>query len=344
MSKQSLTRAEYRRAKLAKNLADRPDFKPAVQGETAVRWMETLSEEDRLQAYQLADQMDTKNHDALISFGLPAQSKMLTLTDSMLEQVKKKDIGAAGEVIAELMQKFDEVSLAGLGEEPKSFFQRLFRKHSSSIRETVSKYQRASAQIDRIIVRLERSKEMLSVDIDRLERLYLDNQDYIRKLTVYIAAGQMKLDQLYGKNIPERKQWAANDPAKIQEVTDLLQFADLLEKRVYDMKIGRETAMQNASQIRMLQHTNEVLIEKIQSSILTTIPVWKNQMSIALTMIRKQQAQAVRHQVSETNGELANRQLEFMKNGYDSTEIELAKKTQENLVLMLRETLREIRK
>ncbi|MEH7124614.1 toxic anion resistance protein [Bacillus sp. JJ1532] len=319
--------------------------------EKPVKLIDVIPEENRQMAYELAKQIDPTNHQAMISYGTPAQSKLLSFSNSMLEQVQKKDIGEVGEIISELMMKFNEVNPDDLKGEKSSFLSRMFGRISSSIQETLSRYQKTGAQIDRISVKLERSKNILLSDVVMLERLYENNKEYFHALNVYIAAGEIKLEELHDVTIPalRKKAEESNDQMKFQEVNDMIQFADRLDKRLYDLKLSREITIQSAPQIRLIQNTNQALVEKIQSSIMTAIPLWKNQVAIALTLIRQRHAVEAQKQVSKTTNELLLKNAEMLKTNTIETarenergivDIETLKKTQENLISTLEETLR----
>lgn len=316
-----------------------------------VKLIDVIPEESRQKAYQLAEQIDPKNHQGMISYGISAQSKLLSFSNAMLEQVQKKDIGEVGEIISELMQKFNEINPDDLKREKPSFLARLFGRISSSIQETLSKYQKTGAQIDRISIKLERSKNILLSDIVMLDKLYEHNKEYFHALNIYIAAGEMKLEELHEKIIPALKEEAeaSNDQMKLQEVNDMIQFAERLDKRLYDLKLSREVTIQSAPQIRLIQNTNQVLVEKIQSSIMTAIPLWKNQVAIALTLIRQRHALEAQKQVSKTTNELLLKNAEMLKTNMIETakenergliDIDTLKKTQESLVSTLEETMR----
>lgn len=176
-----------------------------TQEKKELRLIDRIPEENRARAYQLAQQIDPKNHEAVISFGTPAQSKLLSFSHVMLEHVQKKDVGEVGEIISDLMKKLNEVNPDELNPERKSLLARMFGKFSNSVQEVLSKYQKTGAQIDRISVKLERSKSALISDINMLEKLYENNKEYFHALNVYIAAGEIKLDELYTKTIPELK-------------------------------------------------------------------------------------------------------------------------------------------
>jgi uncharacterized protein YaaN involved in tellurite resistance len=324
---------------------------PQLQEAKPTKLIDVIPEENRAKAYQLAEQIDPKNHQAMITYGTQAQGKLLSFSHTMLEHVQKKDIGEVGEIISDLMKRLDEVNPDELKDGKPSFFGRMFGKISNSLQEVLSKYQKTGAQIDRISVKLDRSKNVLLSDIKLLEQLYETNKEYFHALNVYIAAGEIKLEELHQKTIPEMKRAAAatNDQMKVQEVNDMIQFADRLDKRLYDLKLSREITIQSAPQIRLIQNTNQALVEKIQSSIMTAIPLWKNQVAIALTLIRQRHAVEAQKKVSQTTNELLLKNAEMLKTNTIETakenerglvDIETLKKTQENLITTLEETMR----
>ncbi|MFJ7511204.1 toxic anion resistance protein [Peribacillus simplex] len=325
--------------------------KVSSQEAKPVKLIDVIPEENRAKAYQLAEQIDPTNHQAMISYGTPAQSKLLTFSNSMLEHVQKKDVGEVGNIISDLMKKLNELSPDELKPDKPSFFARMFGKLSGSVQEVLSKYQKTGAQIDRISVKLDRSKNILLSDIVILEKLYETNKDYFQALNVYIAAGEIKLEEIHEKTIPELRKSAesSNDQMKFQEVNDMLQFAERLDKRLHDLKLSREITIQSAPQIRLIQNTNQALVEKIQSSIMTAIPLWKNQVAIALTLIRQRHAVEAQKQVSKTTNELLLKNSEMLKTNTIETakenerglvDIETLKSTQANLITTLEETMR----
>ncbi|MEW8972327.1 MAG: toxic anion resistance protein [Mesobacillus sp.] len=339
---------------LANPFSDTPELamQPQVkEGAKPVKLIDVIPPENRERAYQLAAQIDPKNQQAMITYGSQAQGKLLTFSHAMLEHVQKKDVGEVGDIINDLMKHLNEMNPEELKPEKQSFFSKIFGKISGSVQEILSKYQKTSAQIDRISVKLDRSKNVLLSDIGMLEKLYETNKEYFNALNIYIAAGELKLEELHQKTIPELKRAAeaSQDQMKFQEVNDMLQFADRLDKRLYDLKLSREITIQSAPQIRLIQNTNQALVEKIQSSIVTAIPLWKNQVAIALTLIRQRHAVEAQKQVSKTTNELLLKNAEMLKTNTIETakenerglvEIETLKKTQENLITTLEETLR----
>ncbi|WP_256242427.1 toxic anion resistance protein [Bacillus sp. V3B] len=319
--------------------------------ERPMRVIDTLTEENKQKAHGLAQQIDPRNHQAITLYGTQAQSKLLNFSHSMLEHVQNKDVGEIGDILGDLMKKLEQVNPDELVPEKRNFFSRLFGKISSSVNEILSKYQKTGAQIDRITVKLDHCKKALMTDNMMLEQLYENNKEYFLALNVYIAAGEIKLEELQTVTIPELKQKAekSQDQMDFQDVNDMMQFADRLEKRMYDLKLSRQITTQSAPQIRLIQNTNQALVEKIQSSIMTAIPLWKNQIAIALTLIRQRSAVEAQKQVSKTTNNLLLKNAEMLKTNTIETakenergivDIETLKKTQENLVSTLEETLR----
>lgn len=315
------------------------------------RLIDSLPEESKQKAIGLAQQIDPKNPQTIILYGTQAQSKLLNFSHSMLDHVQNKDVGEIGDILSELMSKLEQVNPDELQLGKQNIFARLFGKVSSSVNEVLSKYQKTGAQIDRITVKLDHCKKALMTDNMMLEQLYEKNKEYFLALNIYIAAGEVKIEELETKTIPELKRKAeiSQDQMDFQDVNDMMQFADRLDKRMYDLKLSRQITTQSAPQIRLIQNTNQALVEKIQSSIMTAIPLWKNQIAIALTLIRQRSAVEAQKQVSKTTNDLLLKNAEMLKTNTIETakenergivDIETLKKTQENLVSTLEETLR----
>jgi uncharacterized protein YaaN involved in tellurite resistance len=315
------------------------------KGETAetVRLIDVLPPENQKRAYELAAKLDPTNHRIMISYGAEAQKKLLSFSHMMIEHVQRKDVGEVGDVVGELMERLNEINPDELRVEKKGFFRRLFSRPSKSVQEVFSNYQKASAQIDRMSVRLERSKNVLTADIHLLEQLYENNKTYFQDLNVYIAAAEMKYEEMTEKLIPEKKKLAeeSGDRMKLQEVNDFIHFAELLEKRIFDLKVSREITIQTAPQIRLIQHTNRTVIDKIQSSIMTAIPLWRNQVSIALTLLRQRYAMETQTRINTNRVESNVREMATIANENQSAmqEIESLKETQHKLMNSLEETL-----
>ncbi|WMT18803.1 toxic anion resistance protein [Parageobacillus toebii] len=340
------------------SLLENPFSLPNEQEETDIhkqtqptRLIDTLKPEHRDKALKLAKQIDPRNQQAIIQYGVAAQAELSKFSHTILHHVQTKDAGPVGEVISDLMTKIKEVNPDDLLPAKKGLFARLFGSVSKSLQGMIAKYQKIGVEIDKIADQLEKHRQLLFRDIMMLETLYEKNKEYFDALNIYIAAAEHKLEELRTKVIPEKRAQAerSGNQMEMQEVNDLLQFADRLEKRIHDLKLSRQVTIQTAPQIRMIQHMNQTLVERIQSSILTAIPLWKNQVVIALTLFRQQKAVEAQKQVTETTNNLLLRNSEMLKtnsievakeNERGLIDIETLKKTQENLVTTLEETLK----
>ncbi|XXM71630.1 toxic anion resistance protein [Lysinibacillus sphaericus] len=318
--------------------------------ETAPALLDRLPQEQQAKARQLAEQIDYKDYEAILKYGTAAQNQLSSFSHSMLEHVQKRDIGPIGDVLSDLMKKLEQMNPDELNSKQKGIFKKLFRKVSSSIQEVLSKYQKIGSQIDRISVRLEHSQKTLLDDNRLLETLYDKNKDYFQALNIYIAAAEIKRDEIQHTLLPSLRKKAeeSGDELIFQEVNDTMQFLDRLDKRIHDLKLSRQMTIQSAPQIRLIQNTNQALAEKIQASILTAIPLWKNQIAIALTLLNQQKAVTAQKQVSQTTNDLLLKNSEMLKTNSIETarenergiiDVETLKKTQENLIATIEETL-----
>lgn len=324
---------------------------PAMnQQEKSPLLLDRLPKEQQEKAKQIAAQIDYKDYEAILKYGTAAQTQLSTFSHSMLDHVQKRDIGPIGDVLGDLMKKLEQMNPDELNAKQKGVFKKLFRKVSSSLQEVLSKYQKIGSQIDRISVRLEHSKKTLLDDNRLLETLYEKNKDYFQALNMYIAAAEFKREEIQHTLLPSLRKKAeeTDDELIYQEVNDTMQFLDRLDKRIHDLKLSRQMTIQSAPQIRLIQNTNQALAEKIQASVLTAIPLWKNQIAIALTLLNQQKAVAAQKQVSRTTNELLLKNSEMLKTNSIETakenergiiDIDTLKKTQENLISTIEETL-----
>lgn len=315
-----------------------------------VALMERLTKEEQEKARELASQIPAGNYEAILTYGANAQNQLSQFSHKMLDHVQSKDIGPVGDVLNDLMKKLKELNPEDLSQQKRGL-RKMFAKAKSSVQEMMTKYQKLSTQVDRISIQLDHSKRGLLEDVQMLEQLYDQNKTYFQALNVYIAAAELKRDEILQETIPalRKKAEQSNDQMAYQEVNDMAQFLDRLEKRLYDLQLSRQITIQSAPQIRMIQQTNQTLAEKIQSSIMTSIPLWKNQIAIALTLNRQMKAVEAQKQVTATTNELLLKNSEMLKvnsietakeNERGIVEIETLKQTQENLLNTIEETLR----
>lgn len=317
----------------------------------APRMIDRLPKERQVQAKALAEQIDVANAQAIMSYGAAAQQKLGEFSHTMLNHVQNQDTGEIGESLNDLMYRLNEANPDELRAEDNNVFKKIFGKVRKSIYEMTSKYQKIGAQIDKIAIKLDREKNGLLNDNMMLEQLYQKNKDYFDALNIYIAAGEVKMEELQLTLIPEAIKQAeqSNDQMDVQVVNDLNQFLDRLEKRTHDLRLARQMTIQQAPQIRLIQNTNQALAEKIQSSINTAIPLWKNQIAIALTLLRQKDAVTAQRQVSETTNDLLKKNSAMLKisaietakeNERGVIDIETLQQTQNDLVETLQETLK----
>lgn len=306
--------------------------------------------EQQKKIHELANQIEPMNYDSLMKFGSNAQSSMSTFAHKMLTEVKSKDTGPIGDTLNQLMVKLKEVQPDDFKQEKDSFLKKIFKRAKASANEIFSRMQSVGSQVDRISVELKNHKDGLNRDIQLLNGLYDQNKDYFEELNLYIAAAQEKKQAILEQELPEKRQKAyeSGNQMDIQEVADLEQFADRLDKRIYDLQLSRQISLQTAPQIRMIQNVNQTLAEKIQSSILTSIPLWKNQMAIALTLMRQRQAMSAQRAVTDTTNDLLTANSELLKqNAVDTAvenergivDIETLKSTHENIIETVEQTL-----
>lgn len=319
--------------------------------EQADRLVDKLPEERQVQARELAKKIDVNDSQAVITYGATAQTKLSEFSQSMLNTVSAQDIGPIGDSLNQLMYRLQEANPDELRVGEGNLFQRVFGKVKQSIYEITTKYQKIGAQIDKIAMKLNTEKDGLLKDNQMLEQLYTKNKDYFDALNIYIAAAELKMEELKHEIIPEasQKAQASGDQMDVQIVNDYTQFLDRLDKRTYDLKLARQITIQQAPQIRLIQNTNQALAEKIQASINTAIPLWKNQVAIALTLLRQKDASMAQRQVSETTNDLLKKNSEMLKistietakeNERGIVDIETLQQTQNDLVETLEETLR----
>jgi len=317
---------------------------------TTEKLIDRLPEHRQKQARDLANQIDETKMSAVIAYGSNAQKKLSEFSHNMLATVQLKDTGEIGDVLTDLMQMLESSNPKDLSAEP-NVFKRLFGKVKSSITETQMKYQQIGSQMDKVVIRLEREKNELLNDNMMLEQLYQKNKDYFEALNIYIAAGELKMQEMQSDIIPKaiEKARETNSQMDVQVVSDLNQFLDRLDKRTHDLRLTRQMTIQQAPQIRMIQNTNQALAEKIQVSVHTAIPLWENQITIALTLLRQQNAAISQRQVSETTNNLLTKNSEMLKQSAIDTaresergviDLVTLQKTQSNLIQTIEETLK----
>lgn len=308
------------------------------------------TQKDQQKINELSEKIIPMDHDGLLNYGTEAQSHMSQFSHRILNEVKTTDVGPVGESLNGLMSKLKSVNPDELNPENQSKLKRIFRRTKASVNEIFSKMQSVGSQIDRISIELDKHKNNLVKDVDMLDELYNMNKDYFDELSLYIEAAKKKQHDLQQEDVPKLRAQAKStgNQMDVQAASDMEQFIDRLDKRIYDLQLSRQIAIQTAPQIRMIQNVNQALAEKIQSSILTSIPLWKNQMSIALTLMRQRNAVTAQKAVTDTTNDLLLKNSELLKQNALATatenergvvDIETLKTTQNDIIETIEQTL-----
>ncbi|MCD8833004.1 toxic anion resistance protein [Staphylococcus arlettae] len=309
-----------------------------------------FSPEEQKKIEELSSSITPMDHDGLLNFGTEAQSNMSQFSHRILNDVKTSDIGPVGDSLNGLMAKLKSVNPDELNPENQSKLKRFFKRTKVSVNEIFSKMQSIGSQIDRISIELDKHKTNLKKDVELLDQLYDQNKDYFDDLTLYIEAAKRKKQLIESTELPKLQKEAqnSNNQMVVQDAADLSQFVERLDKRIYDLQLSRQIAIQTAPQIRMIQNVNQALAEKIQSSILTSIPLWKNQMTIALTLMRQRHAVSAQKAVTDTTNDLLLKNSALLKQNAIETatenergvvDIETLKTTQSDIIETIEQTL-----
>ncbi len=318
---------------------------------TSVQLVEVtnLPPEAQKEARKIAETIDISDSQAVIQYGVGAQSKISGFADTILTEIRNKDAGYVGDVLGGLISTINDVDVGGLGGE-KGVLDRMFGGLKRRIEKFMQRYEKLSTQIDKVVGDLDGARMNLLKDIAMLDNLYEKNMEYLQNLDVYIAAGKLKLDEFRSTVLPEMEQKAraSNDPVDAQKLQDLNQLINRFEKKLHDMQLSRMIAIQTSPQVRLIQNNNQTLVEKIQSSILNTIPLWKNQIIIAISLFRQRRALDVQREVTDTTNNLLKKNAEMLKEGSIGVaresergivEIETLQKVNTDLIATIEETL-----
>ncbi len=302
---------------------------------------------DTAKAREIAKTISIDDSQAIIQYGVGAQSKVSSFADTMLGQIRSHDTGYVGESLTSLMFKIKEVNVGSLSESRQNWLNTLL----NGVQRFMARYQKLETQIEKIIDKLGEARMTLLRDITMLDQLYEKNLEYLKDLDLFIAAGIMKLEELRSGKLPamEAAAKASSDPADAQKLNDFNQFLVRFEKKLHDLKLSRMIAIQTAPQVRLIQNNDQALVEKIQSSILTTIPLWKNQIVIAISLLRQKKALGVQKAVTDATNELLTKNSEMLKSGSVAiaaetergiVEIETLRKVNDDLISTIEETIR----
>lgn len=313
--------------------------------------VENLTPEERQQVDTIKDSIDLVNSNAIVQYGSGAQKNIANFSDSVLSTVKSTDPAVAGDLLNDLVKRVK--SFEDENDEDKGFFASLpvvgslFKKGEA----LTQSYTTLAAQIDKIQAGLDSQKMTLMKDIAMFDGLYDKNLEYFKQLQLYIQAGEEKIQELNQTTIPklEAQAQVSDNPMAVQVVQDFKDAVSRFEKKVHDLKISKTIAIQTAPQIRIIQNNDKILVDRIQSAIYNTIPLWKNQMVLALGLGRQKEALEMQQAVSNTTNELLKRNAAMLKqNSHDMAveneraivDIETVKQVNEDLISTIEDTLR----
>lgn len=287
-----------------------------LQGKSITRYQQAGPPEKKA-IDALIQEIDLTDSHSLLYFGAPAQQQLASISDDMLEGVRNKDTGPAGEALNRMMSTVRNFELGSVAPNHKpGFFARLLGK-TKSVTGFLQRYEEVRNQIDAIADDLERHKTQLLTDITSLDRLYKANLEYFHHLEHYIIAGEEKLIQLDKTTIPEMEREATENDAMLpaQQLRDLRTGRDALERRVHDLKLTRQVAMQSLPSIRLVQENDKGLVNKIVSTTANTLPLWRQQLAQAVTIHRSREAANTIRSASDLTNELLKANAENLKQG-----------------------------
>lgn len=289
-----------------------------------------LSDEERRQVDEFAKQIDLHNSTAILQYGVGTQKKMADFSGSALENVKTKDLGEVGDMLSDVVTQ-----LKGFDEEEKGFLG-IFKKPANKLEAMKAKYSKAETNVNKICEALEDNQVQLLKDIAILDKMYDLNLTYFKELSMYILAGKKKLAETRETELPQllAKAKASGLPEDAQAARDLEALCDRFEKKLHDLELTRMVSIQTAPQIRLVQSSDTMMVEKIQSTIVNTIPLWKSQMVLALGVTHAEQAARAQREVSDMTNELLKKNAEVLK----VSAIESAKESERGIIDM--ETLK----
>lgn len=296
--------------------------------------LSSLSESEQKQILDFVKKIDILDSNSIITYGSPAQNKIAQFSEATLKTARTKDLGEVGELLSDLtvnIQGFDS-------DKDKGFFGKFLGKAKNEIEKMKAQYAEVEVNIDKITDLLQNHRRVMLKDIAMYDELYKTNLLYFKELNMYIIAGKEKLRILYDETIPEYKIKAeeTNDELDAQKLRDLLDSVDRFEKKIFDLELSRQVSLQMGPQIRLLQNNDAQLADKIQSSIINAIPLWKNQLVISLGLANAKSALEAQQKVTDMTNSLLKKNSEMLKMGT----LEIAKESEKSVISI--ETVKKV--
>lgn len=312
---------------------------------------EMISPEDRRRIDEIKNAIDLTNSQASVQYGVNAQRNIAEFSDTILNNIRSKDSGYVGDLLSNLVVKVKgfEVDSNDKG----SFIKKIpiIGSIVSSAKNMMAEYDKLSVQVDKIQAELDKARMLMLKDIVMFDTMYDKNVEYFKELQLYIKAGEEKIVELQTQTIPKLRMQAANSQNQmvVQLVSDFENAVSRFEKKVHDLKLSKTIAIQTAPQIRLIQNNDKVLVDKVQSAIFNTIPLWKSQIVIALGLSRQQKVLQMQREITNTTNELLRRNAEMLKQSTLETaretergivDIETVKKVNDDLISTIEETIK----
>ena len=296
--------------------------------------LDSLSPAEQAAVMNFAQQIDIQNTEQIMNYGSAAQKNISEFSDAALSSVRSKDLGEVGNMLSDLV-----VELQGLNFEPeeKKGLLGLFKKGTQNIASLKAQYDKAEINVDKIVEELEKHEVTLLKDISMMDKMYDKNSEYQKELTMYILAGKLRVEQLRKEELPKyvAKAQESGLPEDAQAANDFANLIGRFEKKLHDLELTRMISVQMAPQIRMVQNNDSLMSEKIRSSIVNTIPLWKNQMVMALALYNSEQAMKAQNEVTNVTNQLLEKNAQALHQG----SVTIAKEAERGIVDI--ETLRK---
>ncbi len=319
----------------------------APAAEPAVLDDSSFTEEELKVINDFSEQIDITNSNVVLQYGAASQRKIAGFSETALSNVRTKDLGETGEMVTDLISELKGFSVE---EAPKGILG-WFKKTANNIAALQAKYEKASVNVDRITTELEKHQVQLMKDIAMLDEMYQLNLTYFKELSMYIHAGKKRLAKLRAEDLVamQEKAKASGLPEDAQAANDFAALCDRFEKKIHDLELTRMVSIQMSPQIRLVQNNDTIMAEKIQSTIVNTIPLWKSQMVIAMGLAHSQQAMEAQREVTNMTNELLRKNADALKTATIETakesergivDIETLKHTNEQLISTLDEVIR----
>ena len=307
--------------------------------------LSSLSPAEQAAVQEFSEKIDILNTEQVMNYGSAAQKNISEFSDAALSTVRTKDLGEVGNMLGDLV-----VELKGLNfeQDEKKGLLGLFKKNTQSLASLKAQYDKAEVNVDKIVEALEKHEVTLLKDISMMDKMYEKNEEYMKELTMYILAGKLKVEHLRNVELPEYVDKANKSglPEDAQAANDFANMIGRFEKKIHDLELTRMISVQMAPQIRMVQNNDSLMAEKIQTSIVNTIPLWKNQMVMAMSLYHSEQAMKAQREVTDVTNELLKKNAETLHQGSVGiaqeaergiVDLETLRKTNEELIATLDE-------